>query len=184
MRLAARFWVSVLACSISVAASGQMAVHAMTGMVKSVKPTTISVTDSSSENSFKVEAPNGAVKLASDLLAESTTPAKFDKTGDFVLVYFYGWGTDRTAVAVKDLGAGPFMKTQGTVTSFDKHSRKLTLKDDSGKELEMVLGNDLVVDTESGVDTGKKFAPHKGDQVRVTYLTGATPTVVFLRETL
>jgi len=186
MAIRFRLWASLLSLSFSFAASAQMAVHAVAGTVESIKTDAISLAvDNATESKFQLGGTAGVrLDFSSDLRAAATDATKFHKSGDYVLVYFYGWGNDRTAVAVKDLGPGTYAKLQGTVTAFDKHSRTITLKDDAGKEVSMTLGNDLVVDTDSGVDNGRKFSPHKGDTIRVTYLTGATPTVVFLREML
>jgi hypothetical protein len=168
-------------------ASAQMIVHAVSGSVKAVTPASISVVSDNSDapNQFNLGMPaNVRLNFDSDLRAGSVDPGKFEKVGDFALVYYIGYGNDRTAVAVKDLGSGPFTKTQGTVVDYDKHSRKLTLKDESGKEVSLILDEHLVVDTDTGVDSGRKFSPHKGDRVRVTYSAGTPATVALLGEML
>lgn len=176
----------VLASSAAVAASAQMTVHAVTGPVKTVTPQNLSVmvdSSSGSASKFKIKpAAKMPSEFSHDLRADSTAPESFQKVGDYALVYYYGYGNDQTAVAVKDLGAGPFTKAQGTVVAFDKHSRTITLKDDTGKQVPMLLNDQMVVDTDTGVDSGKKFSPHKGDQVRVTYSAGTPATVAFLGE--
>ena len=176
---------SVLVCCAT-AVSAQMTVHGVVGTVKAVHPHDIAVAVDGGPPSSYITTPTGqvSVRFESDLRADSMDAAKIQKVGDTVLVYYYGYGSDTTAVAIKDLGTEKYTKLQGTVTAFDKKSRKLTLKDDSGKEVTAQLGDDLVVDTDMGVESGKKFAPHKGDRVRVTFLAGATPTVTFLREAL
>jgi ABC-type Na+ efflux pump permease subunit len=163
-----------------------MTVHGIVGTVKAVHAHDISVTVDGGPPNRYVTTPGEkvAVKFESDLRAEAVDAAKIQKVGDTVLVYYYGYGTDTTAVAIKDLGTETYTKLEGTVTAFDKKNRTMTLKDDSGKEVTAQLAEDLVVDTDMGVESGKKFAPHKGDHVRVTFLAGATPTVMFLREAL
>lgn len=187
MRLTGALGAVLVMLGGAAAASGQMIVHAVSGEVKAVTPGNISVApdSSGSESQFTI-AGSGNVQLnfGSDLKASSVMPSKFDKIGDYALVYYYGYGDQRTAVAVKDLGTGPFTKTQGTVESFDKHTRTLTLKDESGKDVSLVLDEHMVVDTDQGVDTGRKFSPHKGDHVRVTYAAGTPATVAFLGEML
>lgn len=168
----------------TMAASAQMAVHAMTGTVKAVTPQSLTLAvGSGSTTQFKL-APHGKVpgEFDHDLRADSTAPAEFQKIGDYVVLYYYGYGLQRTAFAVKDLGAGPYTKAQGTVVSYNKHTRELTLKDASGKDVSMVINDQLVVDTDTGAASGRKFSPHKGDPVRVTYSPGTPATVAFLGE--
>ncbi len=177
--------VLILASAV-VGASAQMAVHAVTGSVKTVTPHAISVlvdTGSGSASKFKID-PSGKLppEFSRDLRTDSTAPGSFRKVGDFALVYYYGYGDGQTVVAVKDLGAGPFTKTQGTVIAFDKHSRTLTLEDDKGKQVPLLLSDQMVVDTDTGADSGRKFSPHKGDLVRVTYSAGGPATVAFIGE--
>jgi hypothetical protein len=173
-----------LPCATAV--SAQMAVHGAVGTVKAVRPHTIAVVVDGDAPTLYVTTPtdHAGVKLESDLRADSMDAVKMQTLGEAVLVYYYGFGSDTTAVAIKDLGASPYTKVQGTVTAFDKKSRVLTLKDEKGKEVTAQLADTLVVDTDMGVESGKKFAPHIGDKVRVTFLAGATPTVTFLREVL
>ncbi len=177
--------VLVLASSAAMA-SAQMTVHAVTGPVKTVTPQNLSVmvdAASGTTSKFKI-MPSAKMpqEFSRDLRADSTAPETFQKVGDFALVYYYGYGNDQTAVAVKDLGTGPFTKAHGTIVAFDKHGRTLTLKDDSGKQVPLLLNDQMVVDTDTGVDSGRKFSPHKGDEVRVTYTSGSPATVAFLGE--
>jgi hypothetical protein len=166
--------------------SAQMAVHGAVGTVKAVRPHTIAVAVDGDAPTLYVTTPTEHVeaRLGSDLKADSMAAVKMQTVGEAVLVYYYGFGSDTTAVAIKDLGAAAYTKVQGTVTAFDKKSRMLTLKDEKGKEITAQLADTLVVDTDMGVESGKKFAPHMGDKVRVTFMAGATPTVTFLREVL
>ncbi|MES2393595.1 MAG: hypothetical protein V4555_18300 [Acidobacteriota bacterium] len=163
-----------------------MTVHAVTGMVNAVTPTSLSLAASNGVTSEFTIDPSARVSVTFDsgLRADTAAPAQFNKVGDFVVVYYYGYDTQRTAIAIKDLGAGPFTKAQGTVVAFDKHTRSLTLRNASGKETSLVLEDSLIVDTDTGVSAGRRFSPHKGDQVRVTYTAGTPATVAFLRESL
>jgi hypothetical protein len=166
-------------------ASAQMAVHAVTGVVKIVTPNSIWVSVDGDTSQFKITSSvKPSLVFPQDLRASTTEVEKFQKTGDYVVLYYYGFGDDRTAVAVTDLGAGPYTRVHGTVTAFDKHTHMLTLKDDDGKQFTASLGDNVVVDKDNGIDSGKKFSPHKGDQVRMMYGNNASPTVVFLRESL
>jgi hypothetical protein len=176
----------VLLCASAACASAQMTVHAVTGTLKAVAPGSISVTvGSGPAMTFAIQTSSKpSLDLASDLRASSSAPGSLHTLGDFVLVYYYGFDSQRTAVAVKDLGAGPFTKAQGTVLAFDKHTRILTLKDAAGKQTSLLLDNALIIDTDMGVTNGRKFTPHRGDQIRVTYTAGTPPTVAFLGESL
>lgn len=169
-------------------AGAQMVVHAMSGTVKSIDPhaKTIDITvDSGDVSEFKLP---GSAKVNIDfdkaLESDSVNADKFQQIGDFVVVYYYGYDNNRTAVAVKDLGKGPFEKIEGSVVSYDKHDRTVTVKDGSGKSESFVLSEHLVVDTGESVAPGRGYSPHKGDYVRVTYTTtGDKNTAVFVRTT-
>ena len=167
-------------------AGAQMVVHAVSGMVKAVNPDskTMDVTVDGGETSqFKLPT-NAKVTLDFDkaLQSDSTEAGKFQHVGDYVVVYYYGYDNDRTAVAVKDLGAGPFQKVEGTVVSFDKHGRAMTLKDDAGKSSVFALDDHLVVDSGMSVASGRGYVPQKGYHVIVTYAqAGDKSSAVFIR---
>ena len=118
-------------------AGAQMVVHAVSGMVKAINANSKTMdvaVENGTVSEFKL--PNDA-KVALDfdnaLRSDSVDASKFEHVGDFVVVYYYGYDDNRTAVAVKDLGAGPYQKVEGTVAAFDKHNRTMTVKDDSGR---------------------------------------------------
>jgi outer membrane lipoprotein-sorting protein len=169
-------------------ASAQMVVHAISGKVQAVNAATKTIdiaANDGSTNEFKIES-NARVALDFDnnLRSESVNADKFQHVGDFAVVYYYGYDNDRTAVAVKDLGAGPFQKVDATVVSYDKKSRVMTVKDAAGKSQAFTLSDQLVVDTGLGVDSGRKYEPRKGTQVRVTYTqSGSQSSAVFVRLT-
>ena len=180
-------WMLMVALAVfCVRAGAQMAVHAMSGTVKAINPqsNTMDVTvDNGDTSQFKLPS-DAKVTLDFDnaLRSDSTDASKFQHIGNYVVVYYYGYDNDRTAVAVKDLGAGPLQKVEGTVISFDKHSRTMTVKDDAGKTETFQLAEHLVVDTDMSVEGGRNYDPHKGYHVRVTYTqTGDKNTAVFIR---
>lgn len=179
--------VTTIALTMLCASAGaQMVVHAMSGIVKAIDPhsNTMQLTvDSGDTSQFKLES---GAKVALDfdktLQSDSVNADKFQHVGDYVVVYYYGYDDNQTAVAVKDLGAGPFEKIDGTVMSYDKHNRTMTVKDDAGKSESFQLGEHLVVDTGESVAGGRSYDPHKGWQVRVTYTkSGDKNTAVFVR---
>jgi hypothetical protein len=167
-------------------ASAQMVVHAVSGMVKTInaKARTMDVAvENGTMSEFKLPT-DAKVTLDFDnaLRSDSVEASKFEHVGDFVVVYYYGYDDDRTAVAVKDLGAGPYHKIEGTVASYDKHDHTMMVKDDGGKSESFALNDHLVVDRGISVDSGRGYSPHKGDHVVVTYMpAGAKNSAVFIR---
>jgi hypothetical protein len=177
---------AALTMALGGTASAQMVVHAISGQVKSINTSskTVDVVTRDGTNELNLDE-NGKIPLDFDKnLREGTVDAeKFQHVGDYALVYYYGFDTTRTVVAFKDLGAGPFLKMQGTVVGFDKENRAMTLKDASGKTQTFTLAGNLVLDNDMGVDSGRKYEPHKGTQMLVTYSqTGNRNTAVFVRE--
>lgn len=165
-------------------AGAQMVVHAVSGMVKAVNPDskTMDVTDDNGDTShFKLPSKPKAT-LDRSLQSDSVSASEFQHVGNYVVVYYYGYGNDVTAVAVKDLGAGPFRKIEGTVVSFDKHDRTMTVKDDAGKSEAIVLTDQMVLDSGMNVTSGRGYAPQKGYHVIATYAqAGDKNTAVFVR---
>ena len=187
MRMTGRLpLVMSLLLAFSGAAGAQMVVHAVSGTVKDINASakTMELTvDSGDTNQFKFPS-DAKVSLDFDrtLQSDSTQASNFNKVGDYVIVYYYGYDNDRTVVAVKDLGAGPFAKIEGKVISYDKHDRTMTVKDDAGKTASFTVSDHVVVDTGLSVESGKGFDPHKGYYVRVTYaMNGGKNTAVFVR---
>jgi hypothetical protein len=164
-------------------AGAQMVVHAVSGMVKAVNPDSMDVAvDNGDTSQFKLPT-NAKVTLDFDkaLQSDSVSAHNFQHVGDYVVVYYYGYANDRTAVAVKDLGAGPFQKIEGTVVSFDKHSRTMTIRDTDGKQAVFELSDHLIVDSGVSVASGRGYDPHKGSYVTVTYAqVGNNNTAVFI----
>jgi len=184
-----RYGVSFVVSSLVIfcaSAGAQMVVHAVSGTVKAINPqtNTMDVTvESGATSQFKLPT-NAKVTLDFDraLQSDSVEASKFEHVGDYVVVYYYGYDDDRTAVAVKDLGAGPFQKVEGTVLSYDKHGRTMTVKDDAGKSETFELNDHVVVDSGMSVASGRGYDPHKGYHVTVTYApAGTTNTAVFIR---
>ena len=179
------FLMSVTMMVFCASAGAQMAVHAVSGMVKAVNPDskTMDVAAENGDTSHFRLPVNAKVTLDFDkaLQSDATDAGKFQHVGDYVVVYYYGYGDERTVVAVKDLGAGPFLKSEGTVVSFDKHARTMTVKDDAGKSNAFALDDHLVVDSGMSVASGRGYDPHKGCHVVVTYAqAGEKSSAVFI----
>jgi len=163
---------AILSFFVPVVAHSQMVVHAVSGTVKSVdsksKTMTVAV-DQGSDMQFKIQSGTApALNFDAELRGDAVDAAKFNGVGDFVVVYFYGFDTNRTAVAVKDFGKGQLEKLTGIVSSYDRHNHAVTVRTSDGKTQTFPLDNKAVVDTGMGLEAGRKFDPSKGDSVRVT----------------
>jgi phosphotransferase system IIA component len=170
---------------LAASAGAQQIVHALSGTVTKVDATahTLQVkTNDGSEGVFTF-TPNGTAEVSFDrtVKSEVTPVASFNKQDDTVVVFYYGNSSTRTAVAVQDLGPGPFQAIEGTVTRFNKHQHELTLKDANGKEQTFHMGEKAVADSMNGAVPGDRFEPSKGDNVRVIAAKG-TDTALFVRD--
>jgi hypothetical protein len=164
-------------------ARGQMIVYAMTGTIRSVSATQLTATSGGLTETFSLEQKSHvSLDFDKDLHEDSTPAADFHKPDAFAVIYYYGVSTDKTAVAVKDLGPGPFERTSGTVTHFDKHSRRLTITNAAGKTENYIIGEKAVIATGMRVKPGRKIDPPSGSHVRVTTVPeNGAQTVVFVR---
>ncbi|MGA2850527.1 MAG: hypothetical protein ABSE46_16135 [Terracidiphilus sp.] len=155
----------------SVFASAQEVVHALSGTVSNVNLSakTITVnTDDGSEGTFKAMTdPKTRVEFDKTLRADATDAEAFKTKGTRVIVYYFGYSEVRTAVALRDLGPGPFTKSSGTIIKVEKGERTFTIKDPTGTVDSFKMTRSTVADTGSGAVDGLKFEPEKGDQVQV-----------------
>ena len=171
----------------SIMATAQEVVHALAGTVSAINPSakTINVnTGDGSEGLFQVIAkPKTSLEFSKDIRNETTPADGFTKTGAHVIVFYYGNSyVERKAIALLDLGAGPFTKTNGAVVKFEKHQHRLTIKDGSGAAQTFEIGPKTVVGTAAGPIDGYKFDPEEGDQLQVTASSaGGTNMAVFIR---
>jgi hypothetical protein len=165
----------------------QEIIHALTGTVSTVDAASNTLTvlqDSSSESVFhaltKAKTPMAFDKR---IAAESTAAPAFDKQGAYAIIFYFGIDDDRTAVAVKSLGAGPFSSISGVVTKFDGHAHSITVQDASGAAQTFRIDTDTVAETTLGAIVGLKLDAHKGDQVRIvsSQVNGAA-TALFVRD--
>ncbi len=157
--------------SSSAAAHAQWVVHAMGGTVQAVLPEkkamTLTTDDGTSGKFQFPETENVNVVFEKDVRSATMNADKFSGDGHHVIVFFFGNDLVRTAVAVEDLGTAPMMKETGTVVSFDKHSRTITMLTAEGKQEPFVVDDKTVVDTGEGVTSGKKLHVSKGDHLRL-----------------
>jgi hypothetical protein len=167
-------------------AKAQEIVHALTGMLTSVNPKTSTLhvaTDDGSDGLFKIFTDKGTqLSFQKNVKAESVPAAGFTKTKTQVLVFYIGDDAERTAVALEDLGAGPFVKTVGTVVKLDRHAHILTVKDSTGVEQTFHIDAKTVGEATNGVLEGEKFDADKGAKVRVIASTeNGAETALFIR---
>lgn len=162
------------------AVMAQQIVHALAGTVSSINAPAKTLTvnnDSGSGGTFAVLASNGDDLQFDKNLREDAIPAdKFAKQGDHVIVYYISSGFNgRTAVALRDLGAGKVDRASGTIAAYDRHDHRITIKTDAGARESFQIDDKTVVETAMGVSEGRRFDPEKGEGVRVT-ATPATGT--------
>ena len=173
-------------CSVSPA---QEVIHALTGVATKVDATAHTITLRSSDGTqtvIKDEAQNHPRYDFDKMLQSSTTDsAAFDKQGDRVILYYFGDGVQRRAVAVKDLGQTSLKTLTETVTHWDRHHHVITIKAADGTTQTFQLDNKTAVDTPMGVINGDKFGPENGDQVLIRYLgKEGNNEAIFLSESL
>jgi uncharacterized protein YrzB (UPF0473 family) len=141
------------------------------GTVRSINSTahTITVdTDDGSEGFFK-DLTNTSVSLDFDKrIRADTAAAAFTKNGVRAIVFYFGDSDVRTAVALQNLGIGPFQNSSGTVVRFHRNEHVLTLERNSGDEESFQIIPKTVAETALGAVTGYELDFHDGDRVRVT----------------
>ncbi|HEY2471919.1 MAG TPA: hypothetical protein VGI45_29305 [Terracidiphilus sp.] len=169
------------------AAPAQQVVHALTGTVSSIDNLSKTLTvfqDNGSQGDFKDQTNDKAHFAFDKKIALEATPADdFKKKGAYVIVFYYGDTQDRTAVALKNLGAGPFTSAEGALVKFDVKGHSISLKDSSGAVQTFKVTDQTIAEGYMGVVEGGKFQAQKGDQVRVVASTeSGTPTALFMRE--
>jgi hypothetical protein len=168
----------------TLAANAQEVVHALTGTVTSMNPgKTIQVdTDEGADLDFKdLTKSNIPLEFDKDLRAQATSADRFNTKGTQVIVYYFGEGDLKTAVALQGLPPGPLKRTIGTVVKFDKHQRLMTVESTPGGVQSFHIGPTTAVETAVGAVEGRKFDPQKGDQVRVTAAPAqGTGTALFI----
>jgi hypothetical protein len=172
--------------SVAVAARAQEVVHALTGTVRSIDPAnkTITIfTDNGSEGLFKdLTNPKLKVDFDKKLRTDTSTVDTFKGQGAYVIVFYFGDGDVRTAVALRNLGPGPFTNNLGTVERFEGREHQLFIKDKSGSVKSFKIASDTVAETDIGVVNGFRFQPQKDDQARVVAsIVNGTPTALFVR---
>jgi hypothetical protein len=169
----------------SVRTTAQQVVHALVGTADSINSTAGTITivnEDGTEITFRdLSNSKTPIEIDKALRADTMPVQSFNNKGTMAIVLFYGEGIERTAVALRSIGPGPFTKTVGTVVRFGGRDHLISIKDNSGAEQTFKLALDCVAETMMGAVAGKKFQPDKGDQVRVTSsLVNGNPTAFFV----
>jgi hypothetical protein len=171
----------------SVPASAQEVVHAVSGTVNNVNlaaKTITVITDDGCGGTFKAMTNSRTpVEFDKTLRVDTIAADAFEKKQTRVIVYYFGAGDLRTAVALRDLGPGPFTKSSGTVVKFERREHSVSIKDQSGTVESFKITRSTVADTGSGAVEGFKFEPGKGDQVQViSTVVNSNATALFVEE--
>ena len=157
---------------VASAAIAQQRVHALSGTVTAILPkiamTNVQVDDGNSVHFYWRKASDGPIEFDKNVNADAIAADKFATNAAHVIVYYFGDGDVRTAVALHDLGNGPMEQKSGAVVKFNRHDHLLTIKNGSGAEESFHIDAKTVTDTATGVAEKFKFDFSKGDQVRVT----------------
>ena len=156
---------------VSLSTTAQEVVHALTGSVVSIEASakTIGVyTDSHSESTFKdMTNPNTPINFDKSIRTIATSADSFNTKGAYVIVFYYGGGDERTAVALRGLGPGPFSQDIGTIVKIEGRN-SISVADGSGSIKSFKLTSNTVAETDYGAVIGSKYQPHQGDKIRVT----------------
>lgn len=171
---------------LAVSAGAQQVVHALTGTVSSIddlSKTLIVFQDNGSEGQFKdMTSAKMHIVIDKKVALESPSPDSFKKKGAYVIVFYCGDNEDRTAVALKNLGTGPFTSVEGTVLKYEAKQHSISLQDTSGATQTFKIAPDTVAEGYMGVVDGLKFQAQKGDHIRVVGTTdGGGATALFVR---
>lgn len=159
-------------------AHAQQFILAVSGTVTSINAkigmVDIETGDGTSGHFRRIKASEGSINVDKTVRADSTAVDKFTTADNHVIVYYFGEGNIRTAVALHYLGDRSIDKSIWRVVSLNRHDRLLTVKDSAGTELSYHLDPKTIADTASGVSQGLKFDLSKGSPVRVIAATQAT----------
>jgi hypothetical protein len=147
-------------------------IHAVSGTVTAIHPKVGMIeiaTDDGSSGHFKCAKNSGvSYDFSKSVRADATEADKFTTTGAHVIVFYFGDGDVRTAVAVQALTEAPIKTITGTVVKFNRHQHLLTIKNSAGADESFSMDPKTVADTVTGVADDFKFDFDKGQSVHVT----------------
>jgi len=183
MRLESLIFLALVGVSC-LASQAQEVVHAVSGVVTAVHPAENSITVKTNDGSageFRYQKDLKAdIEFDREVRSGTTEPNGFNKIGDHVVVYYFGEGTQRTIVALKDFGPAPLNVASGTVVKAKHHA--VIIKTDAGKTESFDIAKDASAETPIGVVSGLKFDANEGERVTVRYLqTNGLNVAQFIR---
>jgi len=166
------------------ALQAQEVVHAVSGVVTAVHPAETSITVKTNDGSageFHYHRELKAdIEFDKEVRGGTTEPNGFNKIGDHVVVYYFGEGTQRTIVALKDFGPAALNVASGTIVKAKHHA--VIIKTDAGKTESFDIAKDASAETPIGVVSGLKFDANEGERVTVRYLqTNGLNVAQFIR---
>ena len=95
----------------------QEVVHAVAGVVTAVHPQSQSLAIQTHDGSIQTfrytSKPASRIEFDKGLRSATAEPEVVKQTGDHVIVYYFGFGAQQTAVAIKDLGKDPLGYSTG-----------------------------------------------------------------------
>jgi len=113
---------------------------------------------------FRIKGPSSvSVDFDKSLRAKTETVDKLINAKTNVIVYYYGY-SPQTAIAVKDLG-NQVSYINGKITRSDKGQHTITIRAEDGKDHICYVDADTTMETSSGVVSGAKDFPRKGQSV-------------------
>jgi hypothetical protein len=170
---------------VSLAAPAQQVIHALVGTITSVDAMakTIALDTGDGSQTFFKYPPDSKTSVVFDrnIRTDAAAAGEFQQSGARVIVYYFGDGDLRAAVAVRGLGTGPFNEIVGTVAEFQKDKHSLLIADKSRQVQTFKIASGTVVESGMGAAEGLRFQPQQGDQLRVlaTVVNGAA-TALFI----
>ena len=112
---------------------------------------------------FRINGSSSAPGFDKSLRAKTETVDKLVNAKTNVIVYYYGY-SPQTAIAVKDLGS-QVSYINGKITRSDKGQHTITIRAEDGKDHICYVDADTTMETSSGVVSGAKDFPRKGQSV-------------------
>lgn len=167
--------------------AAQEVIHALTGTITTIdnagKTITVLQDDGKKGLYQDLSNPKKSISFDKRIAAETTAANAFSKQGAYAIVFYFGNDDDRTAVALKGLGDGPFSSVTGTVTRFDPRGHTISVEDTSGATQTLRIDAQTVAEGGMGVIEGLKFQAQSGDKVRVVSgMVNGASTVLFIRQ--
>ena len=171
--------------SLPILSAAQQVVHALTGTVSSIDKAaqTVAVLQDVGGGGIFQSLSNSKTRLDFDkkIAAGTIAADAFKDNGAYVIVFYFGGSDNRTVVAFKNLGPGPFSSTVGKVQKLER-SRSISVQDESGAVQTFKIGPETIAESYAGAVDGTKFQAQSGDRVRiVSAMVDGSPTALFVR---